>query len=59
MRPKPEQCREHSDHCRKMAWDEFQFLAEKWSRLASDLERAQVFRPDVPPNVVPLERARR
>ena len=36
---------------------EFHFLAEKWTHLASELERAQLYRPD-PPNVFPLERTR-
>lgn len=66
MRSTPEQCREHADHCRKMAEDappalarEFESLAATWLRLAGELERAEAFRPDVLPNVIPLERARR
>jgi hypothetical protein len=64
MRPNPKQCREHAEHCRKMAAEappglahEFERLAQTWVRLADDLERAEAFRPDVAPNVIPLRRA--
>lgn len=36
---------------------EFERLAQTWVRLADDLERAEAFRPDVAPNVIPLRRA--
>jgi hypothetical protein len=66
MRPTPQQCRDHSEHCRKMAAGappslarEFESLAANWARLADDLERAQAFRPDFSPNIIPMERAER
>ena len=48
MRASPKECREHADHCRLMMANspsalakEFERLADEWTRLAKDLERAQ------------------
>jgi len=64
MRSTPKECREHAEHCFKMASisppalaNEFHKLAQRWERLADDLERAQAFRegpPDPMSNVVTL-----
>jgi hypothetical protein len=58
MRASPKECREHADHCRLMMANspaalakEFRRLADEWTRLAKDLERAQAFRPELAPRL--------
>lgn len=56
----PSQCRQHADHCRRMAASappalahEFESLATTWMRLADNLEQAQLLQP-APRTVIPL-----